>query len=404
MAWNPRFDIKIAFLNGELDEMIYMKQPPGYQDGTDRVCKLNRSLYGLKQSPRCWNKKFKDCLNKYGLKNSDADPCLFYSTANGHKIILALYVDDGLVAAETDGDLKRFITDLKSQFSVTVSSASHFLGLQITQLPDGSIAVSQENYIKKILHRFNMHECNAVATPIDKLNADQESTVELDGKVPYREAVGSLMFLAVATRPDIVFAVSVAAQALNMPFKADWEKVKRIFRYLKGTCDIGIVYGSAHQKELTAYSDADFAGDVTTRKSTSGAVCLFMGGPVSWLSRRQKSIALSTTEAEIIAASEASKEVIWLTRLFTEIAELASVPTLLVDNMSAIKLVKNPVFHKRTKHIEVRHYFIREKVDEGQLTVEHVPSELQLADILTKPLYREKFTQLRDLLGITKLG
>jgi hypothetical protein len=191
---------------------------------------------------------------------------------------------------------------------------------------------------------------------------------------------------------------------LENPTRTDWNRIKRIFRHLKGTADFGIVYEPACQKASTTYSNADCAGDVKTRKSTSGAVCLHMGSTVSWLSCRQKSVALSTTEAKFISASEASKEVIWLKRLWTDIAELTSVPTLFVDNMSAVKRVKNPVFHQRSKHVDVRYFYIRDRTNDGELTVEHVSSESQLADVRTKPLCRYKFVKLRDLLGIRKLS
>lgn len=398
------FDVKTAFLNGELDEVIYMRQPVGYDDGTGRVCKLSKSLYGLKQAPRCWNKKFKDFLERYGLKVSEADPCLFYSVHDGHKLIIALYVDDGLVAAQNDDDLNMFLSELCSEFCVTVSPAGCFLGLQIRQLEDGSVTVSQENYIKKILQRFNMSECNPVTTPSDKMTAVEASTCS-KGTVPYREAVGSLMYLAIGTRPDIAYAVSSVSQALEKPSQHDWLRVKRIFKYLKGTYQMGIVYDAGYQSGVfTAYSDADYAGDVSTRRSTSGVVCLHMGGPVSWSSQRQKSVALSTTEAEFIAASEAAKEIVWLSRLFSEISVLTSIPVLKIDNMSAVKLVKNPAFHKRSKHIEVRYYFVREKYDEGQLVVEHVPGDEQIADIMTKPLQKCRYQVLRDMMGVMDLN
>ncbi len=396
-----QFDVKTAFLYGDLEEVIYMKQPTGYDDGTGRVCKLNRSLYGLKQSPRCWNKKFTDFLHKYGLKSSEADPCLFFSSREGHKLLIVLYVDDGLVASQDSNDLDKFLTELKSQFSVTVSAASCFLGIQISQWSDGSIALSQEGYVKNVLQRFNMSECNVTATPVDKNCPCSEAPVSLEPSVPYREAVGSLMYLAVCTRPDIAYAVSLSSQVLDRPTTVDWMKVKRIMKYLKGTSQLGIVYRADQQAGvLVTFSDADYAGDISTRRSTSGVVCQYVNSAISWMSQRQKSVALSTTEAEFIAASEAAKETIWLKRLLSEVTTLVTTPVLMVDNMSAIKLVKNPVFHKRSKHIEVRHYFVREKVDEGQLVVEHVPGDSQVADILTKPLGKNRFQQLRDMLGM----
>ena len=339
------------------------------------------------------------------MTNSDADPCLFYCTTEGQKLIVALYVDDGLVETQSDVVLENFLTDLKSQFCVTVSSASCFLGLQISRLADGSVTVCQENYTKRILQKFNMFECNKVATPIDKSHADRESSVELNERVPYREAVGTLIYLAVCTRPDIAFAVSVVSQALDRPTKADWERVKRLFKYLKGTAHLCIVYRADQQAGiLLTYSDADYAGDLKTRRSTSGVVCKYMGGAVSWLSQRQKSVALSTTEAEFMAASEAAKEIVWLSRLFAEITSLPNLPVLLMDNLSDVKLSKNPAFHKRSKHIEVRHYFVREKIDEGKLVVEHVPGTEQIADILTKPLATIRFQDLRLGLGLMSVS
>lgn len=399
-----QFDVKTAFLYGELDETIYMEQPAGYTDGTDRVCKLKKSLYGLKQAPRCWNRKFKSFLDRYGLQCSSADSCLFFNSAKGHKLLLALYVDDGLVAAQDVNDLELFLSELRNQFSITVASASCFIGLIIKQDDDGSVFINQAHYVRRLLEKFNLADCNAVATPLDKAHMydDDREDAMLSDSVPYREAVGSLLYLATGTRPDISFAVSVVSQVLDKPTKRHWEMVKRILRYLKGTAELGIVYRNGLDPGvLTAYSDADYAGDTKTRRSTSGFCCKYMGGPVSWSSRRQKSVALSTTEAEYIAASEAAKDVVWLTRLFNEISTLTAVPVLLIDNMSAVKLVQNPVFHRKSKHIDVRYHFVREKHEEGRLMVSHICGEDQLADVLTKPLAKDRFQRLcREILNI----
>jgi hypothetical protein len=397
-----QFDVKTAFLYGTIDELIYMQQPEGFEDGTDRVCMLKKSLYGLKQSPRCWNVTFTAFLDKHGLKQSVADVCIFYSERERYKLILALYVDDGLIAYENKDDFRQLMADMKTAFLITENPVSCFLGLQIQRQSDGSVFISQESYARKILERFNMLECNKVDTPMDKLSVAEEGadSVPVTDQVPFREAIGSLMYLATGTRPDIMFAVSYLSQALNQPTKREWDKVKRVFKYLKGTLERGILFNAKGNKGmLIAYSDADFAGDVQSRRSTSGVVCMHMDGPVSWSSQRQRSVALSTTEAELIAASEAAKEVIWLSRLLKEITTVTT-SVLYVDNLSTIKLIKNPVYHKRSKHVEVRHFFVREKVADGVLNVEHVSGTEQLADILTKPLPRATFVNLRDMLNI----
>ena len=271
-----QFDVKTAFLYGELDEVIYMKQPAGYEDGTDRVCKLSRSLYGLKQSPRCWNKKFKDFLIKYGLHISEADLCLFYCKAEGHKLLIVLYVDDVLVAAQSEEDLHRFLAELKAQFNVTLSTSSCFLGMQYRQMQDGSVSINQESYIKRVLEKFGMFESNKVATPCERLdNSDSYNDICVSNDVPYREAVGSLMYFATGTRPDIAYAVSCFSQALEKPTRKHWIMVKRIFRYVHGKMQMGLMYRHNEQPGiLSAYSDADYAGDASTRRSMSGIVCV----------------------------------------------------------------------------------------------------------------------------------
>ncbi|CAL1687619.1 unnamed protein product [Lasius platythorax] len=210
------------------------------------------------------------------------------------------------------------------------------------------------------------------------------------------------MYLAITTRPDIAFSVSVVSQSLESPKQSDWQAVKRIFKYLRGTLSTKLLYRTNYKPGmLKAFSDADYAGDIQTRRSTSGIVCKYFGGAISWMSQKQRSVALSTTEAEFIAANEGTKEVIWLKRLLQEITVLNEVPTLMIDNASAIKLVKNPEFHKRSKHVEVRYYFVREKYHEGVINVEHVASIDQIADIMTKPLAKVQYLKLVNMLGLS---
>lgn len=396
-----QFDVKSAFLNGFLKEEIYMQQPEGFSDGTDRVCKLHKSLYGLKQSPRCWNQRFKDFLVSLGLVESKADPCLFFRENCDDKLIVVLYVDDGLISASKKEDIEVFLRKIQDEFKITTEPVGYFLNINIICQEDGSIEINQESYAKDILRRFNMTEANAVSTPIEQYLQPDKLTNDKPTNAPYREAVGCLMYLAVGTRPDIMFAVSYVSRFLEHPQEIHWSLVKRILKYIKGSVSLGIKYEATHANgRLEIYTDADYASDPATRRSVSGIVAKFCGGAVTWASKRQQCISLSTTESEYVAASEGAREAMWLFRLYQEISSLKSVPVLLVDNSSAIKLAKNPEFHKRSKHIDVRMHYIREKIQEGQLTIEHVPGNKQAGDILTKPLPHVRFAYLKSLLGM----
>ncbi|KAG5875629.1 hypothetical protein JTB14_023143 [Gonioctena quinquepunctata] len=227
--------------------------------------------------------------------------------------------------------------------------------MQIIRLEDGSLFLNQNAYTRKILKKYRMSECNAVTTPCEGMSSKDHEEALLDDEVPYRQAVGSLMYLMIATRPDISYAVSVG-------------------------------------------------GDLNTRRSRTGIVCKYSAGAITWASQKHKSVVLSTTEAEYVAASEGTKEVIWLIRLLNEFAQHSEyIPTIRVDNASAIKLAKNPEFHKRSKHIEMRYHFVREKYQEGVIKIEHIDGQKQIADIMTKPLPHIRFEILRNLSGIIRL-
>lgn len=397
-----QFDVKTAFLYGLLNEDIYMEQPIGYNDGTGRVCKLFKSLYGLKQSSRCWNQQFSEFLQKFNFKISTCDPCVFISNQNGNKMVLAIYIDDGLIAAKRSVDIANLLEYLQLKFEIKVFDASIFLGLEICHTGRG-IHICQRSYAKKILERFNMIDAHPVATPIDQsifAVIDDEQHVSNVVKYPYREAIGSLMYLAVATRPDIAFALGSVSRYMENPKQVHINAIKRLLRYLKGTLDYGIVFDYNERLILAAYSDADYAGDVVTRRSTSGFVFMLGSGAVSWCSQRQKCVSLSTTESEYVAASEAVKELVWLSSLIKELMTGFNIATLYMDNQSAIRLIKNPEFHKRSKHIDVRFHFIREKYEEKLFELNYVPSAEQTADILTKPLAKDIFEYLRLKMGI----
>lgn len=318
-----QMDAITAFLQGELSEEIYMRQPESFSDGTEKVCRLNKSLYGLKQSSRVWNEKLSRVLKKLGLNQSTADQCIFSSCSEGKILIVAIYVDDILIFDNDDKARENLKCKLQEHFKMKdIGEATSVLGVRIARSADGSIALDQSYYIEKILKRFNMIECKPISTPMDaneKLSSEMcpktaEERDELKD-VPYQELIGSLMFAAQITRPDICFAVSKLSQ-FNMNFgKQHWQAAKRVLRYLRGTIDKKLCYHKSKTSELVGYCDSDWAGDIDQRRSTTGYVFTMCDGAVSWATKQQKTVALSTTEAEYMAMVAAIQESIWLQRL-----------------------------------------------------------------------------------------
>lgn len=296
-------------------------------------------------------------------------------------MILAIYVDDGLIFADSQECIDRLIEHLQAKFEIKAMNVGCFVGMQIQVKNDGSIFINQEAYTSKVLRKFRIENGQTVVVPSDPNQVLSNFEEANSSDFPYRQLIGSLMYLAVATRPDISFAVGNASRYMENPKQVHVDAAKRILKYLKGTIDLGIIYQGNGDQFLSGYSDADYAGDVVTRRSTSGFAFLF-GGIISWSSERQKSVALSTMESEYISASNAVKELIWLKRLFNELLpDSCNEVKFLMDNQSAIRLVKNPEFHKRSKHIDVRYHFIREQYERKEFTLDYVLSNLMVADI-----------------------
>ena len=401
-----QFDVKTAFLYGELHEELLMEQPPGYSDGSDMVCKLLKGLYGLKQSPRQWNSKFDKFLKKFGLISCNADQCVYVTKMLSSYTILALYVDDGLLCSTNEEAIASIETHLSSEFKIRFSGATCFVGMEIESSAKG-IKIHQSSYIKRLLERFGMQDCKSILTPGDshlKLSTDMCPKDELERaqseKLPYQELVGALLFLTAISRPDISFEVSRATQFMSNHGEDHWKAAKRILRYLKGTISQGIWF-NGKDLELRAYADADYAANPDTRKSTSGFVLTLSSGPVTWAARSQKSVAQSTTEAEYIALADCIKDVIWARQLLSDLGRAPTTATLVSsDNQAAIKLVRNPIYHRRTKHIDVRHHFIRDEQEKGTISVEFIPTNAQPADMLTKSLCSPNLNNCKHLLMI----
>ena len=405
-----QMDVNTAFMYSDLDKVVYVEQPEGFEEPRkeDWVCLLNKALYGLKQSPREWFMRIASVLVGYSFKQCDADPCIFVHTNDkGEKTYIALYVDDLLIAGENEDDIAEIKRLLAAEFDMKdLGIAKKFLGMQIEYGVDGSIKIHQEQYIRELLKRHGMEDCNPVDTPLDtsiKLMATTDADALAD-PTEYASIVGGLMFAACVTRPDIMCAVGQLSQFLNKPSSKHLLAAKRVLRYLKGTLTLGIIYRPPPMR-LTGYSDADWAGDVNTHRSTTGYVVMLNNGAVAWKSQRQATVALSTMESEYMALTEATKELKWLRTLLAELGysngDGTDQPTdLFSDNQSAIALTRNPVSHARAKHIDIRHHFVRDAIQDRIIWVQYIPTTEMTADSLTKALGREKHEKCTARMGM----
>ena len=408
-----QMDVKTAFLNGSLDCDIYMSQPEGFvdPDRPNHVCKLKKSIYGLKQSARCWNTTLDEYLKSVGYRKSNADECIYVKSmkdVNGHIsfVILGVYVDDIIPVSNDTALLKAEKAALCERFEMVDQGEIHYLlGMSIKRDRESrTLTISQPNYVEKVLRKFGMENCKPVSTPLEPGRRFQQLSPndEPFDVQTYQQAIGCLTYVSTATRPDIAAAVGVLSQYMSKPSKDHWTGVKRILRYLKGTLKYGLKF-SVHEEEpeLFGYSDADWAGDVDTRRSTSGYVFLIGTSTASWSSRKQATVAKSSTEAEYVALSSATQEAVWLRRLMEDLGrEMATPTTIYEDNQGAIELAKNAKYHNRTKHIDICHHFVRERVVSNEIQVIYCPTGDMIADIMTKGLAKIAFEKLRDLLGV----
>lgn len=407
-----QLDVKTAFLHGDLAEEIYMEQPEGFKikDKEQLVCKLKKSLYGLKQAPRQWYKRFDSFMLDHGYKRTSADHCVYIQRfSDDDFIILSLYVDDMLVVGKDISKIDRLKKELSKSFDMKdLGAAQHILGMKISRDRSArKLWLSQERYIERVLERFNMVNSKPVSTPLAahfKLSTRQSPSSKKEKEemksIPFASAVGSLMYSMVCTRPDIAHAVGVVSRFLANPGKAHWEAVKWILRYLRGTSKYSLCFGDG-KPILEGYTDSDMAGDLDKRKSTSGYLFTFAGGAVSWQSKLQKCIALSTTEAEYIAATEASKELLWMKNFLKELSLKQEKYTLYCDSQSAIDLSKNATYHSRTKHIDVRHHWIRDALENRLMHIKKIDTRQNPSDMMTKPLPKEKHDFCRKKAGMT---
>jgi hypothetical protein len=411
-------DVRTAFLQAELpeDTEIYMRQPRFFvQPGEEsKVCLLKKGLYGLKQGQRCWNQKLDDMLQKAGFNCSEqrADICVYVKTGPDNELtILLVYVDDILVASNCESSSTAIKKELMAAFDIRdLGELKLFLGIQVERTKDGGYFLHQSKHAQDILEYFGMENCNSVQTPMDLKKSLKKRTLDerQSDQDEYRTGIGALLYLC-NTRPILSQAVGVLSKFINDPSSDHEVAFKRVLRYLKGTINEGVNYKGQGPIQLEGWADADYAGDADDRRSTTGFVVTINGGPVSWVSKKQKTVALSSTEAEYVSMASLGQEVKWLRQLLQDMeckqesaTQFTSAnPTVIYeDNQGAIASASNPTAHQRMKHVDVKYHFIREQVENGEVVVKYCATRDMVADFLTKPLSAECIQRHKKTLGI----
>jgi len=411
-----QMDVDTAFLNAELKEEIYITPPEGINipDGCDCL-KLKKALYGLKQSPREWYDNLSYFLISIGFVKLHADNCMYIKHKDDNMCIVLIYVDDIAIAGSSIHVIDRIKNEFKNRYKMKdLGDIDHILGCAVDRNNLGEYTINQKQYTKDVISKYFPDNLTPINNPTDvnvilstSMNAMSENDIDYMKDLPYREAIGSLLWLSMGTRPDITYAVSQVAKYNSEPGPLHWKAVKRIFQYLQNTIYYGIKFKrTSCSADITktfsidvpiGYVDADHARDTDSRRSVTGYIFFLADGPVSWSSKQQSSVALSSMEAEYMAASAACQEAVWLDRVLKELGNTnVDVIVLFEDNKSCIQFTKNNNVHKRSKHIDQRYHYIRELVADSKVKLEYIPTDMNIADLFTKPISSERFMNLRD--------
>ncbi|CAL2253197.1 unnamed protein product [Prunus armeniaca] len=393
-----QMDVKTAFLNGELDEEIYMEQPEGFvvKGQETKVCKLVKSLYGLKQAPKQWHEKFDHTMMSHGFKINECDKCVYIKNNKNSCVLVCLYVDDMLIMGTSKDAINSTKKMLNSSFDMKdLGQADVILGIQIKRNNDGYI-LTQFHYAEKILRKFGQFDCKPAVTPFDVNCKLKKNSGDAISQLEYSQVIGSLMYLMNSTRPDLAYSVSRLSRYTSNPGHDHWEALIKVLRYLKYTQDYGLHY-TRYPPVLEGYSDANWISDSTETKSTSGYVFTLGGAAVSWKSSKQTCIARSTMESEFVALDKAAEEAEWLRNFLEDIPMWPKPVTAICihcDSMAAQARAKSGVYNGKSRHIRRRHNTIRQLLSNGIISIDYVKSKENIADPLTKGLPREqiKFT------------
>ena len=397
-----QMDVKTAYLYATLDTETYMRQPQGYEvkgeDGQELVCLLRRAIYGLKQSGRQWNELLTAWLGSVGFNQSRVDPGIYTYKGDARGIyVLAIYVDDTILAGPDGPFIASFKASFKERFQIDdLGHAAWVLGMTISRnRAERILELGQQQYILDVLERHGMAECRPVCTPVAMGTVAGESE-EMDdqGRAEYQSAVGGLMYAATNTRPDISMAVSRLTRHMSKPQAEHWEQAKRVMRYLKGTYSHTLVLGGGANKEVEVYVDSSFA-DEEGRRSRTGYVVRLGHSTVAWGSKLQHTVALSTVEAEYMALAVGVQEAVFMRQLMEDLGhKQQEATTIHEDNQGCIALANNNMTSTRTKHIDTRYHFTRERIQAGEVAVAYCPTKDMLADGLTKPLTGPRHSEL----------
>ncbi|RVX14987.1 Retrovirus-related Pol polyprotein from transposon TNT 1-94 [Vitis vinifera] len=398
-----QLDVKSAFLNGYLQEEIYVEQPEGFQvkGQEEKVYLLKKALYGLKQAPRAWYSRIDEHLQSLGFVKSPSEATLYVKGTDANLIVVSVYVDDLLVTGSNEKLVKEFKAEMLKVFEMTdLGLMSYFLGMEVKQDHDG-VFISQKKYAKEILNKFHMDDCKRTSTPMNqKEKFSKDDGTEKVDESQYRSLIGCLMYLT-ATRPDIMFLVSLLSRFMHCASEVHFQVAKRIVRYIKGTTNYGIKYSYCQNFKLHGYSDSDWAGSIDDMRSTTGFCFSFGSGIFSWSSKKQDVIAQSTVEAEYVAANATVNQAIWIRKILADLHMKQNEPTQIhVDNQAAIAISNDSVFHGKTKHFKIKLYHLREEQKDGEVKLLYCKTEDQIADVLTKALPKARFETLRGKIGL----
>lgn len=400
-----QMDVSTAFLNGDVEEEIFVTPPQGFPEAKGMVLRLNKALYGLKQSPRQWYKKLRGWLEQTGWSASEYNECVFIHAKM--LLIITVYVDDINIFGPSQGAITRFKDQIGRMFKMTdAGEVSWYLGMQIERTVDG-LHIHQAAFTQQMLNRYGMQGVKPMKVPLDpckKLERECNNTATQVFRTEYLSKNGSVNYLQTRTRWDLAFPVSYSSRFMANPNQGHLDAVHQVFSYINKDENRGLYFKNNGDNTIRGYVDSDWAGCKDTGRSTTGWVFTLAGSPISWCSQRQKTVATSSTEAEYVAASDACKEAIWLRGFYNELAPIMELQDqkaiqLGIDNASALKLTKNPEFHGRTKHINVRHHFIRECVKRGDIEPYWISGKENPADLFTKPLPRPALENIVDKLG-----